>query len=94
MTQRGGWIWITTCPLPDLHGTLKNKDIELHGLKTTHPEIIGAFRELQGVDSAENGTSLVAQLVKESTCNAGNPGWIPGSGRSPGEGIGYPLQYS
>ena len=31
---------------------------------------------------------------KESACNAGDPGWIPGSGRSPGEGIGYPLQYS
>ena len=31
---------------------------------------------------------------KESTCNAGNPGSIPRSGRSPGEGIGYPLQYS
>ena len=31
---------------------------------------------------------------KESTWNAGDPGWILGSGRSPGEGIGYPLQYS
>ena len=31
---------------------------------------------------------------KESTCNAGDPDSIPGSGRSPGEGIGYPLQYS
>ena len=31
---------------------------------------------------------------KESSCNAGDPGSIPGSGRSPGEGIGYPLQYS
>ena len=31
---------------------------------------------------------------KESACNVGNPGWIPGSGRSPGEGNGYPLQYS
>ena len=30
---------------------------------------------------------------KESTCNAGDPGSIPGSGRSSGEGIGYPLQY-
>ena len=29
----------------------------------------------------------------ESTCNAGDPNSIPGSGRSPGEGIGYPLQY-
>ena len=31
---------------------------------------------------------------KESTCNAGDLGWIPGLGRSPGEGKGYPLQYS
>ena len=31
---------------------------------------------------------------KESTCNAGDPSSIPGSGRSTGEGIGYPLQYS
>ena len=31
---------------------------------------------------------------KESACNAGDPGSIPGLGSSPGEGIGYPLQYS
>ena len=31
---------------------------------------------------------------KESACNAGDSGSIPGSGSSPGEGIGYPLQYS
>ena len=31
---------------------------------------------------------------KESTCNAGDLGSIPGSGRSAGEGIGYPCQYS
>ena len=31
---------------------------------------------------------------KESVCNAGNLGLIPGLGRSPGEGNGYPLQYS
>ena len=31
---------------------------------------------------------------KESTCNVGDVGSIPGLGRSPGEGIGYPLQYS
>ena len=30
---------------------------------------------------------------KESTCNAGDPSSIPGSERSAGEGIGYPLQY-
>ena len=31
---------------------------------------------------------------KEFTCNAGGPGSILGSGRSPGEGNGYPLRYS
>ena len=31
---------------------------------------------------------------KESNCNAGDPGLIPGSGRSPGEGNGNPLQFS
>ena len=31
---------------------------------------------------------------KESACNAGDPSSIPGLGRSSGEGMGYPLQYS
>ena len=31
---------------------------------------------------------------KESACNTGDPGLIPGSRQSPGEGIGYSLQYS
>ena len=46
------------------------------------------------------GASSVAQSVKnlpamqETACYAGNVGSIPGSGRSPGEGNGNPLQYS
>ena len=35
-----------------------------------------------------------SSVGNESTCNEGDPALIPGSGRSPGEGIGYPLQYS
>jgi len=31
---------------------------------------------------------------KKSACNAGDPGSIPGLGRFPGEGMGFPLQYS
>ena len=31
---------------------------------------------------------------KVSTCNAGDPGLIPGTERPPGEGIGFPFQYS
>ena len=37
---------------------------------------------------------LHSSVGKESACNAGDPGLIPASGRSAGEGIGYPLQYS
>ena len=44
------------------------------------------FMTLQGVPGSSAG--------EESTCNAGDPGSIPGLGRSPGKRIGYPLQYS
>ena len=35
-----------------------------------------------------------SSVGKECACKAGDPGSIPGSRRSAGEGIGYPLQYS
>ena len=35
-----------------------------------------------------------SSALKESACNVGDPASIHGSGSSPGEGIGYPLQYS
>ena len=44
--------------------------------------------------SDELRASLVGSADKESACNAGDLGSIPGLGRSPGEGKGYPLQYS
>ena len=44
-----------------------------------------SLEEAQGKESAEG---------KESACSAGDPGLIPGSGRSPGEGNGNPLQDS
>jgi len=36
----------------------------------------------------------LGSVGKEFTCNAGDPGLIPGLGRLAGEGINYPLQYS
>ena len=42
-----------------------------------------------------HGIGLLKWLSgKESTCQVGNAGPVPGSGRSPGEGSGNPLQYS
>ena len=38
--------------------------------------------------------SLVAQMVKCLICSSGDPGLIPGLGKSPGEGGGSLLQYS
>ena len=40
------------------------------------------------------GTTPDSSVGKESSCNGGDLGSIPGLGRSPGEGKGYPLQYS
>ena len=42
----------------------------------------------------ETGLEAPSSAGKGSACNAGVPGSILWSGRSPGEGIGYPLQYS
>ena len=39
-------------------------------------------------------TGFSCSAGKESTCNVGDLDLIPGLGRSPGEGNGYPLQYS
>ena len=44
--------------------------------------------------STDLGVTLHSSVGKESACNAGDPGSILGSERFPGEGIGYPLQYS
>ena len=46
------------------------------------------------VEKLSLSVSLVAPTVKNPPANAGDLSWIPGSGRSPGEGNGNPLQYS
>ena len=50
-------------------------------------------RSLGWEDPLEKGFPH-SSVSKESACNAGDPGSIPGLGRSPGEGNGNPLQYS
>ena len=53
-------------------------------------QVQGLFTEGYGYNTVFPGDSD----DKESACNAGDPGWIPGLGRSPGGGNGNPLQYS
>ena len=47
----------------------------------------------RGKAEANKQTKAGGLDSKASVCNAGDPGLIPGLGRSPGEGKGYPLQY-
>ena len=62
--------------------------------KQTRTKILGK----DGINIGRGLSELLgfpdSSVGKESTCNARGPGLIPGSGRSTGEGIGYPLQYS
>ena len=51
-------------------------------------------REESDIYTLKAGASFVAQMVKVSACNVGDPGSIPGQGRFSGEGNGNPLQYS
>ena len=48
-------------------------------------QICFTYRYLEGFPGGSEG--------KESTCNVGDPGYIPGSGRFPGEGNGNPLYF-
>ena len=50
--------------------------------------------EREKVELVTDFPFLHSSVGKESACNTGDPGLIPRSGRSPEEGIGYPLQYS
>ena len=65
------------------------QDLSWGQLSLTAPQafwIGGASKHRSGFPGDSDG--------KESTCNSGNPGSIPGPGRSPGEGNSNPLQYS
>ena len=69
------------CPWNSSPGDLPNP-----GIETGSPEL--------QTDSVLFGGFPHSSVGKESACNAGDPGLIPESGRSSGEGKGYPLQYS
>ena len=73
------------CPEePIIGGPIPIHKIRIHVEQDS--QVIGMHFSLRGFPGRSAG--------KESTCNAGDPGSIPGLGRSAGEGIGYPLQCS
>ena len=63
------------------------------------PQVLGLVPQQGAVRLINGGMTPLKNAPggsdgKESACSAGDPGLIPGFGRSPGEGNGYPLQYS
>ena len=59
-----------------------------------HPYLVSDFRGKIFILSVSNMDFPCGSAGKESACNVGDPGSIPGLGSSPGEGKGYSLQYS
>ena len=77
-------------------GDLPNPGIE-PTVSLVSPELAGGFFTTNPIWEALNSLYMGFPGIsagKESACNAGDPSSVPGLGRSPGEGKGYPLQYS
>ena len=74
--------------LSDSH-THRHTHTQTHTHTHTHTINPNIFRSIHIIYSFPDSSA-----GKESSCNAGDPSWIPGSGRSTAEGIGNPLQYS
>ena len=92
---------LTGSPLAVLQGSSASSVVShmvLQGallqLPTSHTVLWGALLSLPASHKPHWVTQSLPSVSKESTCNAGDPGLIPGSGRSAGEGNGYTLQYS
>ena len=63
-------------------------------MQETRVRSLGQEDPLEKAMAAHSSTLAWGSEGKTSACNAGDSGSIPGSGRSPGEGNGNPLQYS
>ena len=81
LKARGGWDRLPAVWL----GIIHNSRVKV-GLLRAQLSVSLELKSRQGFPCGSAG--------KESACNAGDPGLIPGLGRSPGEGKGYSLQYS
>ena len=65
-----------------------------NSIKHLRKKLHQVFQSLSEDRSTGNTGFPHSWVGKESACNAGDPDSVPGLGRSAGEGIGYPLQYS
>ena len=108
VTQSCPTLWDPTdCSLPGsfVHGIFQARVLEWVAISfsriSSRPRdrtqvscIVGRFFTSWATREACEGTWRMGPISRESTCIAGEPGLIPGSGRSLGEGNGNTLQYS
>ena len=95
MDRRAWWATV--------HG-VANSQMQLSNVHFSHPIHSSQTFKLPTQHNLANLQLFASYLLqlgflhglagKESTCNAGDPGLIPGLGRSPGEGKGYPVQWT
>ena len=71
----------------------RSKRLLISWLQSPSPVILEP-KKIKFVTSIRKEGFPDTSVGKESTCNGGDPSSIPGLERSPGEGKGYPLQYS
>ena len=79
-----------TPPRSSVHGAFQARILEWIAIFFSRGSQADCLPQLPGKPKHLIPPLLVAQMVKESACNAGDLGLIPGLGRSPGEGNGYP----
>ena len=88
---QGNWIWRSKSAL-SLHGRLTR--VKTAGVFFVVFTTSATWEAQSHIRSVHMTYFPGGSVGKESTCNAGDLGLIHGLGRSPGEGNGYPLQYS
>jgi len=91
--QMANW-YKKTCPTAIIIREMQIKTTVSYHLTPVRMDVIKKTRDCCSWGCGKPRESLCGSAGKESTCNVGDLGSIPKSGRSPGEGNSYPLQYS
>ena len=92
--QRMDFPWATTGIVGLWEGMVSLTRVEGVSSQPCHGEQLGLTTPLGSTVGLVFSCFPGSLDGKEPACNASDPGSIPGLGRSPGEGNGYPLQYS
>ena len=86
-------IWSVLFFFKSVYGILHARTLELVAISSCRGSCWPRTEPMSLTSASLEGSFPDSSVGKESTCNAGDPSSISESGRSPGEGIGYPLRF-